>query len=99
MNTLETQHAGTLELRKRAGEILDYWFEALTFKLADDCRYTPDFLVMLPDGELEVHEVKGHFEDDAKVKLRVAADKFPFRFLAFRKLPKKEGGGWQEIEF
>jgi hypothetical protein len=38
--------------------------------------------------------------DDAKVKITVAAEKFPqFRFMAFRKLKKKEGGGWVRERF
>jgi hypothetical protein len=38
--------------------------------------------------------------DDAKVKITVAAEKFPqFRFMAFRKLKKSEGGGWVRERF
>ncbi len=99
MNKSEAEYGSILELRKIAGEIIGYWFEAITFKLAPDCRYTPDFLVMLKDGILEVHEVKGFWDGDAKVNLRIAAALFPFRFIAIRKRPKKEGGGWIEEEF
>lgn len=100
MNKTEAAYAETvLEPRKRAGEIADYWFEVLTFKLAYDCRYTPDFVVMLPNGELECHETKGFWEEDAKVKIRVAASLFPFRFVAIQKQAKKDGGGWKEQEF
>lgn len=86
-----------LEPQKLAGEILEYWFERFTLKLADDCRYTPDFLVQLMDGTLECHEVKGSFfEDDAKVKLKVAAEMFPiFTFKLCIKQTKKDGGGWK----
>jgi hypothetical protein len=28
---------------------------------------------MLADGQLQAHEVKGHWEDDARVKIKVAA--------------------------
>ena len=75
--------------------------EPLTFKLARSCRYTPDFIVQLPDGTIEAHEVKIHTgskllaEDDAKAKIRVAAEKFGM--LVWRiaaKQPKKLGGGW-----
>lgn len=69
-------------------------------KLAHDTRYTPDFLVMRRDFSLECHECKGgYWEDDALVKIKVAAAKFPFRFLSARLLPKKAGGGWELREF
>lgn len=100
MNKTEAAYAAdALEPRKQAGEIADYWFERFTFKLADDCRYTPDFVVMLANGELECHETKGYWQDDAKVKIRVAASMFPFRFVAIQKQPKKDGGGWIYQEF
>lgn len=100
MNSTEAAYALVLEARKLAGnDILWYAFEALTLKLATDTRYTPDFFVMRSDGLLECHEVKGFWEGDALVKIKVAAEKFPFRFLAIHKLPKKDGGGWKTTEF
>ncbi len=99
MNGTEAKYAADLEARKRAGEVEDYWFEAVTLKIADACRYTPDFLVQLPDGTIEAHEVKGFWQDDARVKIKVAAEKFPFVFRAFRPRAKKDGGGWSEEVF
>ena len=100
MNKTEAAYAAdVLERRKQTGEVVDYWFERFTFKLADDCRYTPDFVVMLASGELECHETKGYWQDDAKVKIRVAASLFPFRFVAIQKQSKKDGGGWTYQEF
>lgn len=99
MNGTEAAYARLLDTRVLTGELQCYWFEAFTFKLAKDCRYTPDFIVMLPDGLLECHETKGFWQDDAKVKIRCASHMFPFRFVALRKLPKKDGGGWAEEEF
>ena len=32
-------------------------------------------------------------------KIKVAADMYPFRFLAVRVKPKKEGGGWAMESF
>lgn len=61
------------------GEIVKWWFERFTMKLADDTRYTPDFLCQLASGELVLHEVKGFMEEDARVKIAVAAEYFPFR--------------------
>lgn len=102
MNNLERSYAETvLAPRKLAGEVLEWWFEAITFKLADDCRYTPDFLVMLADRSLECHETKAEWSngqvarDDALVKLKVAALQFPFRFYLCFKRTKKNGGDWK----
>ena len=100
MNGIEAEYAAILELRKRAGGDIDWYaFEAITLKLADDTRYTPDFLVMRSDCTLECHETKARWEDDALVKIKVAADKFPFRFIAQEKIAKKYGGGWRAREF
>jgi len=53
-----------------------------TLKLADDCRYTPDFAVLRECGQVVFYEVKGFFRDDAKVKIKVAARLFPeYRFI------------------
>lgn len=99
MNKTEAAYAAALDLRIIAGELAAWWFESITFKLAPDCRYTPDFVVMLPDGIIEVHEVKGFWEDDALVKIKVAAQMFPFRFVAIHAVAKKDGGGWKVREF
>jgi hypothetical protein len=81
MNKTEARYADHLELMLKSGEILWYKFEAMTFKLADMCRYTPDFAVLFVDGTFELHEVKGgYIRDDAKVKIKVAAETFPFNF-------------------
>lgn len=54
---------------------------------------------MAADGVLELHEVKGFWSDDARVKIKVAADRFPFRFRAFKARAKRHGGGWAVEEF
>ena len=95
MNPLEAAYSLTLKDRT---DIVQTWFEGWTFKLAKDTRYTPDFIVMLADGTLEAHEVKGFMEDDAWVKLKVFAEKFPLRTLLVRRRAKKDGGGWEITE-
>lgn len=84
MTKLERSHAEGLELRKRAGEVLWWAYEGITLKLAPDTRYTPDFAVMLADGTLEIHETKGFMEEAAWVRLKLAAELFPFRFILFQ---------------
>jgi len=99
MNKTEAAYAGALELRRAAGEILWFKFEGLKFRLADNTFYTPDFTVMLAGGALEAHEVKGYWEDDARAKIKIAADMYPLRFIAVQVLPKSAGGGWKLEEF
>lgn len=99
MNKTEERYSNELQLRYRAGEIAWWKFEGLKLRLADNTFYTPDFVVMLNDGQIEFHETKGHWEDDAKVKVKVAAEMYPFKFIAIRELPKKEGGGWEVENF
>lgn len=99
MNKTETAYAQYLEARKAAGEVLWYRFEGIKLRLADNTFYSPDFAVMLADGTLECHEVKGHWMDDARVKIKVAADQYPMRFIAVKVRAKKYGGGWEFEEF
>jgi len=99
MNQTEAAYARTLELRKVAGEVAWYKFEGLKFRLADNTFYTPDFAVQLADGALEAHEVKGYWQEDARAKIKIAADMYPLRFIAVQALPKKAGGGWKVEEF
>lgn len=99
MNKTESEYKTYLEALKSSGKVLWYAFEGVTLKLAKNCRYTPDFVVMLDNGVIELHEVKGYWQDDAKAKIKMAAEKFPFRFIAVYKKPKKDGGGWKFEEF
>lgn len=99
MNKLEAEYGLHLTSRIAAGEIVGFWFEAVKLRLADKTFYTPDFLVLKGDMELEIHEVKGHWEDDARVKIKVAAEQLPFKFVAVTRKPKKAGGGWQFEQF
>lgn len=59
MNKGERAYAEYLQTQVRTGTIAAWWYEHFTWKIADDTRYTPDFLVQYPDGMFEVHEVKG----------------------------------------
>tara|TARA_B100001105_G_scaffold179893_1_gene145349 strand:+ start:209 stop:550 length:342 start_codon:yes stop_codon:yes gene_type:complete len=99
MNGTETEYAKYLELLKAAGEILWYRFEGIKLRLADNTFYTPDFAVMVASRELELHEVKGHWTEDARVKIKVAADQYPIRLIAIKKRAKRDGGGWEIEDF
>lgn len=92
MNKEEAAYAWELDMRIKAGEIAWYAFEPMRLKLADRTTYTPDFLIMYQTGAMEFVEVKGgHWEDDARVKLKVAAETYwMFRFRVVRKGHKDE---------
>lgn len=94
MNKTEVAYAAVLEARRIAGEIAAWWFEDVTFRLGPDCRYTPDFVILLPSGTMEIHEVKGHMEDDARVKMLWCVQKFRMRLL----LVTKGNGGFEHKE-
>lgn len=98
-NKTEARYEDELRALVRTGDVLWYRFEGLKLRLADSTFYTPDFAVLRRDGTLECHEVKGHWQDDARVKIKVAAEMYPIRFLAVRARPKKDGGGWDVEEF
>ncbi|MCK9570031.1 DUF1064 domain-containing protein [Candidatus Pacearchaeota archaeon] len=99
MNKTEQAYSDYLTFLLRGGDIEWFKFEGIKLRLADKTFYTPDFFVMANDGTLEAHEVKGHWEDDAKVKIKVAAAMFPIKFIAIKPKAKKYGGGWEEEEF
>jgi hypothetical protein len=101
MNGTEGAYKLALAVQKAKGEIEHYEYEPLTLKLADGVRYTPDFMV-IRDGIIELHEVKAGridksgnvkaiTEDASRIKLRIAAESYPFRFV-LAVLSKK---GWQ----
>ena len=101
MNRNEEQYGAHLKLRERAGEVAWFAYEAVKLRLANNTFYTPDFLVMLVNGDMEVHEVKGRkgdgyfAEDDAKIKVKVAAALYPFRFVI---VWQQKGGGWDSAD-
>ena len=96
MNQTEARYAGYLDGMKHTGEVVAWAYEAVKLRLADKTFYTPDFVVIRADGGIELHEVKGHWEDDARVKIKVAATQHPwFRFLAV----KAGKTGWQYETF
>lgn len=86
MNKLEKSYALGLEAQRRNGQIVCWRYEAITLKLGFDTRYTPDFYILFPDGSVTFVETKGFMRDDANVKLKVAATRFPeFTFQLFQK--------------
>ncbi len=95
MNKTEAEYAGMLEERKARREIAWWKYEAITFKLADDTRYTPDFAVMLPNGEFEIHETKGGFiREDGWREAQDRRRDVPVQVLP---LPETGEEGWRQV--
>lgn len=87
-NKLERDYGNYLHLLKMAEEIVDYRYEPMGLRLGFKTFYKPDFLVIKKD-RFEIHECKGFMRDDANVKLKVAAQAFPwFKFFLVRRAGK-----------
>jgi len=103
MNKWETAYSQYLDARKFANEIRDYRFEPFKLILTHgrpgvaEMSYKPDFLVvnwpsMKPEDDLfEIHEVKGFMREDAQLKLKMAAELFPYFVFV---LVTREKGHW-----
>lgn len=98
MNKTEARYEReVLAPAKAAGTVAWYAFEAIKLRIAPRTFLTVDFFVLAPDGILECHDVKGAraiVEEDAKVKMKVAAAAFPFVFRIVIPRPLRDGGGW-----
>lgn len=97
MNKLEREYARHLELRRIAGEVRWYAFEAVHLRLCDGGgrprTYKPDFVVLLADWSVEFHEVKGWQWEAGMLRFDFAASQFPA--FAFR-LFGHDSHGWVE---
>lgn len=89
---LERDYAQHLKLMEHDGTIRSWLHHPMRLRLADGTYYTPDFLVVMPNGGVELHETKGFMREASRVRLNVAADKF--RCFTFR-LVKRDRLGWQ----
>ena len=97
MNATEAKFANYLRGLEITGEILWWRHEGIKLQLADNTTLNVDFNVMYADGLLVMIDVKGAkaiIEEDAKVKMKVAAEQFPFVFRYAFPRQKKDGGGW-----
>lgn len=96
MNRTEERYAANLEAHRHAGHIEEWRFEQIRLKLADGAWFKPDFLLVLPGGRCEFHEVKGFWREAARVRIKVASERFPwFKFLAVHWIK----GKWVYEEF
>lgn len=97
MNKTEARFAQYLDLLLHSGQVLWWKFEGIKLILAANTSLTVDFAVLPADGVLQMIDVKGSkaiFTDDARAKMKIAAEMFPFVFKAVYPEPKKAGAGW-----
>lgn len=93
MNKTEERYAQRLKLLQHAGKILWWKFEGIRLVLAPGCSLTVDFAIMTDTGVIELHDVKGSkaiFSEDARAKMKVAAELFPFVIRAVYPKPKSD---------
>jgi hypothetical protein len=79
---------------------MDARFEALTFRMANGHRYTPDWVVFTNAGNIECHEVKGGYALGSEQRARLAFDQarveFPWITWVWA---KKSEGSFQKTVF
>lgn len=91
MNKTERAYSVRLEHARNAGQILRWWREPFAMRLAGKTSYRIDFMAETHAGVILCLEVKGFMRDDASVKIKVAAERFPCFFFY---LVYKERGSW-----
>lgn len=96
MNKTEAKYAFVLEALKRNGQISEYYFEAIKFRLGDNCYYTPDFMIIDNQGVVSFDEIKGGFiMEDSAIKWKMAVEKY--QYFHFRMLQYKAKEGFKII--
>jgi hypothetical protein len=102
MNSLERKFSAYLDLLKLAGEIAEYRYEAIRILISEGKRrsyWTPDFLVKWADGRVEIIEVKGHWWDRDRVRIKVAADRLRGIISVVAVEWRRQEGGWVTESF
>jgi hypothetical protein len=64
----------------------------MKLQLGRGAWYTPDFAVLNLDRTFEFFEVKGFWREAARVRIKVAASKYPF--FTFTAVKKDKDVGW-----
>jgi len=82
----EALYAVDLDYQKSAGDIIEWLYEPITFKLTEATivegkrhraiTYTPDFVCWLPNGRMRCIEIKGYRNTQAINRYKLAKDKF-----------------------
>lgn len=99
MTGTEKAYAAYLEGQRVLGVVEWFIYEGMKFALGGGAWFCPDFAVMLPSGDIELHEVKGYWDAAGRLRIKVASERYPFRFVGVTRIPKRDGGGWKREEF
>jgi hypothetical protein len=96
MNRWEQLYSDHLRDRRIAGEVRWFGFEIIRLRLAmsqteKEAWYKPDFMVVMADGSVELHEVKGHWREAARLRVKIASEIFPFPLIVVT----RSGSQWQ----
>lgn len=73
----EANYAMYLQFLKEKGEITEWVHEPKTFVFTDGRAFVPDFEVILPNGQIEYHEVKGWYDDRSRHHIELMKEQFP----------------------
>lgn len=96
-NELERAYSMRLASRLQTGEILWWDYEPFRLRIGKGAWYRPDHAVLELDGSMVLVEVKGFWREAARVRIKVAAERYPmFRFCA---VTRERGGAWKTEEF
>jgi hypothetical protein len=104
MNKTELYYASYLDGQKVAGKVHEWMFEGIKLRLADLTYLTIDFVVIMADGSIELHDTKAWWKkagkvgitEDASVKMKVAAEQFPWLTI---KCVWERDGRWHYKEY
>jgi hypothetical protein len=93
MNALEERFAtDVLALLVLAKEISWWEFEPLRLRLGGSAFYRPDFVAVDAKGQVVCYEVKGHWREAARARIKIAAERFPW--MRFHAVKHDRRGGW-----
>ena len=76
----KTESAYRREVLERRSGVVAIHYEGLTFRMANGHRYTPDWVVVMEDGGIECHEVKGRRALHSQQRARLAFDQARVEF-------------------
>jgi hypothetical protein len=105
----EANYARYLDALKEIGQISDWQHEPHSFVFytseSGSVSYWPDFLVLLPSGMTEYHEVKGWMDDRSKASIANMKAEYPEEVLiiidskAYRRIAKAVAGDTEDWEY
>lgn len=103
MNATERRFESTfLKPGLWAEDIVGWHYEPAKWRFGTDFKatYTPDFMVLMPDGTIELIDVKGSggWEDSTRQKIKACAEKYPaFAWIGYTEKKGNRGEWVREV--